>query len=122
MLPGNIIYVKIYENRVHIRNINDRKEIELTATSPFTTERLLVGNFTVAQTLLKKGLKIVMGKKFFAPTVLMHPIEKVDGGLSQVEERVLKDLAIIAGAQKVFVRVGPELNDNDVLREAEQKQ
>jgi rod shape-determining protein MreB len=120
MQISNTIYVRIYENRVHIRNIDDRKEIELTASSPFTTERLLVGNFTVAQTLLKRGLKIVMGKKFFAPAILMHPIEKIDGGLSQVEERVLKDLAIIAGAQKVLVWVGHELIDDDVLRKAEE--
>ena len=118
MLPGNTIYVKIYENRIHIRNIDDRKEIELSAASTFTTERLLIGNFTVAQTLLKKGIKIVMGKKFFAPFILMHPIEKIEGGLSQVEERVLKDLAIIAGAQKIVLWVGHELTDKDVLQKA----
>lgn len=122
MLPGNTIYVKIYENRIHVRNINDRKEIELTATSLFSTERLLIGNFTVAQTLITKGIKIVMGKKFFAPLILMHPIEKIDGGLSQVEERVLKDLAIIIGAQKVVLWVGNELTDEDVLQKANEQQ
>ncbi|MEN8264038.1 MAG: hypothetical protein ABFR82_11290 [Nitrospirota bacterium] len=122
MLPGNTIYVKIYENRINVRNINDRKEIELSATSSFSTERLLVGNFTVAHTLLTKGIKIVMGKKFFAPLILMHPIEKIDGGLSQVEERVLKDLAIITGAQKVVLWVGNDLTDEDVLQKAKEKQ
>ena len=116
MQPGNTIYVKIYENRIHIRNINDKKEIELTSTLPFTSERLLIGNFTVAQTLLTKGIKIVMGKKFFAPLILIHPIEKIDGGLSQVEGRVLKDLAIIVGAQKAVLWVGHELTDKDVLQ------
>ena len=120
MLPSNTIYVKIYENRIHIRNIDDRKEIELSATSPFTTERLLIGNFTVAQTLLTKGIKIVMGKKFFPPIILMHPIDKTDGGLSQVEERVLKDLAIIVGAQKAVLWDGHELTDNDVLEKVKQ--
>ena len=120
MLFSNTIYIRIYENRVHIRNIDDRKEIELTTTSPFTTERLLIGNFTVAQTLLTKGVKIVMGKKFFAPIFLMHPIEKIDGGLSQVEERVLKDLAIIVGAQKIVLWVGHELTDKDVILKVKQ--
>jgi len=120
MQVSNTIYVRIYENRVHIRNTDDRNEIELTASSPFSTERLLVGNFSVAQTLLKKGLKIVMGKQFFAPAILMHPMEKIEGGLSQVEERVLKDLAIIAGAQKVMLWVGHELADDEVLRKAEE--
>ena len=120
MLPSNTIYVKIYENRIHIRNIDDHKEIGLSATSTFTTERLLIGNFTVVQTLLKKGLKIVLGKKFFPPIILMHPIEKIDGGLSQVEERVLKDLAIVVGAQKAVLWVGHELTDKDVLQKVKQ--
>ena len=121
MQASNTIYIRIHENRVNVRNIDDRKEIELTSDSAFTTERLLIGNFTVAQTLLKKGLKIVMGKKFFAPVVIMHPIEKIDGGLSQVEDRVLKDLAIVAGAQKVVVWVGDELTDDGVLQKVKQE-
>ena len=121
MQASNTIYIRIYENRVNVRNIDDRKEIELTSDSAFTTERLLIGNFTVAQTLLKKGLKIVMGKKFFAPVVIMHPIEKIDGGLSQVEDRILKDLAIVAGAQKVVVWVGDELTDDGVLQKVKQE-
>ncbi len=116
MISNNTVYIKIYENRVFIRNIDDRKEIELTSTSPFTTERLLIGNFTAIQTLLKKGLKIVVGKKFFPPIILMHPIEKVDGGLSQVEERILKDLAIIVGAQSTVLWLGQELTDKEVLQ------
>jgi len=115
MQLGNLVYVRIYENRIHVRNIDDRNEIELSTESPFSTERLLVGNFTAAQTLLKKGLRIVIGKKLFSLSIIMHPMEKIDGGLSQVEERVLKDLAIIAGAQKVEVWVGHELTDDEVL-------
>ncbi len=122
MLPSNTIYIKIYINRVHIRNIDDQKEIELTTTTPFTSERLLIGNFTVIQSLIKKGLKIVMGKKFFPPIFLMHPIEKVEGGLSQVEERVIKDLAVLAGAQKGVLWLGHELNDKEVLQKINQNQ
>ncbi len=113
---SHTIYIKIYENRIYVRNIDACKEISLSSESPFTTERLLIGTFTVAKTLITKGIKIIMGKQFFAPTILMHPIEKVDGGLSQVEERVLRDLAISVGAQKVVVWVGHELTDNDVIQ------
>ncbi len=115
MLYSNTIYIKIYENRIYIRNIDDRQEIELSASLPFSTERLLIGNFTRAKALLIKGIKIVMGKKFHPPAIVMHPIEKIDGGLSQVEERVLEDLAVVAGGQKVCVWVGHELTDNEVL-------
>lgn len=120
MQPGNTIYVRIYENRVYVRNIDDRNEIDLSAESPFSTERLLIGNFSAAQTLLKKALKIVMGKQFYSPAFVMHPVEKIDGGLSQVEDRILRDLAIIAGARKVVVWVGHELKDEEVSGKVEQ--
>jgi hypothetical protein len=37
-----------------------------------------------------------------------------EGGLSEVEERVLKEVAIGAGASKVVVWVGRELSDGEV--------
>lgn len=42
-------------------------------------------------------------------------MERCEGGLSQVEERVLHELAAGAGARKVVVWVGAELSDGEVL-------
>jgi len=42
----------------------------------------------------------------------------IEGGLSQVEERVLRELAAGAGARKVFVWVGHELSDQEVIQRA----
>jgi hypothetical protein len=44
----------------------------------------------------------------------MHPTELVEGGLSQVEERVLLELPRAGGAWKVVVHVGPVLDDAGV--------
>jgi rod shape-determining protein MreB len=49
-------------------------------------------------------------------------MEKIDGGLSQVEDRVLKDLALSLGAQKVVVWIGHELSDNEVKQKVKQEQ
>ena len=38
----------------------------------------------------------------------------VEGGLSEIEERILKEVAIGAGATKVVVWVGAPLTDADV--------
>ena len=55
------------------------------------------------------------GPAFFAaPRVLMHPLEMVDGGLSPVEERVLHELAAVAGGRKTTVWVGRSLTDQEV--------
>jgi rod shape-determining protein MreB len=45
----------------------------------------------------------------------MHPLEKIDGGLTQVEERLFHELAVGAGAAKVFVWVGAPLSDAEVI-------
>jgi rod shape-determining protein MreB len=44
----------------------------------------------------------------------MHPLEMTEGGLSEIEKRILNELAIGAGAMKVVVWVGPELSDTEV--------
>jgi len=44
-----------------------------------------------------------------------------EGGLSEVEERVLRELAMCAGASKVVVWVGHELSDAEVKEKLNRK-
>jgi len=46
--------------------------------------------------------------------VLIQPLELIDGGLSEIEARILHELAIGSGASKVVVWVGAELSDTEV--------
>lgn len=60
--------------------------------------------------------KVQEGKWFFtSPVIIIHPMEMIDGGLSQIEERALMELASGAGARKVVVWVGHELSDQEVI-------
>lgn len=43
-----------------------------------------------------------------------HPLEMSDGGLSEVEHRVLLELAGGCGSVKTVVHEGPELTDDGV--------
>lgn len=43
----------------------------------------------------------------------MHPLETLGGGLSQVEEATLRELARGVGAGKVVLWVGNELSDDE---------
>jgi len=44
------------------------------------------------------------------PRVLIQPLEMTEGGLSEVEDRLFRELALGAGARKVVIWVGKELS------------
>jgi len=113
----NDIYVRITRNRFRVKNLKSGQEAEGAPETPFSTSRTLVGHFESAQRTLKSVVAQVTS--FLAPNLLMHPLEMVESGLSQIEERVLLELAKGAGANKVVVFVGPALSDNEVSAKLE---
>ncbi|HZF26667.1 MAG TPA: hypothetical protein VEZ88_10435 [Steroidobacteraceae bacterium] len=113
---SNTVYVRISKNRFRLRNIGTGAEADVTPTPGFTTTRLLVGQFRVAQAALKEAMGKLIGGGLFAasPGVVIQPLEMTDDGLSEVEERVFRELAAGAGAAKVVVWLGHELTDSEV--------
>ena len=111
-----ILYVQVRENQFQIRNVDDSRSLQRIANPAFSHQRMLVGNFTAAQECLKAAVSEARGSGFALLTaVVIHPLEKIDGGLTQVEERLFHELAVGAGASKVFVWVGAPLSDAEVL-------
>ena len=53
------IYIKVYKNKFIIRHIENKKEISVSASEPFTTKRLLIGEFLEAENTLHKGVHMV---------------------------------------------------------------
>ena len=113
---GSSAYVLVKRNEFHVRHLESGAEATIQATRPFTTTRLLIGDFTAAESLLRGALKQVSKAGFFSPSpaVVIQPLEMIDGGLSQVEERILLEVAIGAGAFRAVVWVGPHLSDAEV--------
>jgi rod shape-determining protein MreB and related proteins len=110
------LYVQIRANQFRVRNINDSRTVERKADPEFSHPRMLVGNFTVAQECLKAAMAEARGSMIaLSVPVVIHPLEKIEGGLTQVEERLFHELAMGAGASKVVVWVGDPLSDADVL-------
>jgi len=118
---SNTVYIRVHPNKFELKNINTGKTLVLSAIQSFTTKRQLIGEFTTAEELLKKGMKQSVERRFLSgkPVVVIQPMSMIEGGLSQVEERVLQELAVGSGARKVKVWVGHELSDNEVLQRAE---
>jgi hypothetical protein len=111
------VYVRVTRDKIRVRSLDSGTEVEVSPASPFSSTRLLVGNFTAAEAALKEGLRKAVGGGWFRPSpiIVIQPLEMIDGGLSEIEERVLHELAIGAGAFKVVVWVGPQLSDAEVM-------
>lgn len=99
----------------HIESGNVKTE---SSIEPFTTKRLLVGQFGPAEKLLTKLIKAAACPNWFSPSpiVLVHPTTMVEGGLSQIEDRALRELGAGAGARIVHLWIGHELSDKEVLQ------
>ncbi len=98
-------YVQIHENRYEIHPLNPfGVSRSFPARDAFSTSRLLVGNFIAAEKLLRDSLKQINGgSRLKRYRLIMHPRDKSEGGLCEVETRVLQDLAYGAGAHDAII-------------------
>jgi len=116
------VYVKVIENGYLVTISNSPKEVRFNSSTPFTTQRLAIGEFTPAEILLKEILKKTARSLFQAsPIVIIHQIIKNENGLSEVENRVLRELALGAGARSVYIWQGRHLTKDDISNEIYKK-
>jgi len=113
------LYIKVRKNRFEAKNLSSNGGWEsIHSDLPFTTDRLLVGTFSAAEPALTKLVKRINAGGLFkkSPKVVIQPMELIEGGLSEVEERIFKELALGAGAFKVVIHIGSELTDNEAVQ------
>lgn len=82
----------------------------------FEHPRSVIGDFTVAEQTLKLALQALFRERKLAPSpvLVLHPVEKTDGGLTSVEHRALMELGEGAGGRKVHVWEGHVLTDAEL--------
>lgn len=80
--------------------------------SPFTHPRTLLADFAAAEKLLQLLVKRVSGNAWFTPPpfVIIHPMAKTEGGLTMIEARAFRELALGAGAHDTLLYQGPALS------------
>ena len=117
MFSDVTLYIKVFKDKFIIRDIENDSVFTISAVKPFSSNRMLVGNFTNATSLLKNEVKKNIKRSWFTPSplILIHAAEMAEGGLSEVEERAIRELAAEAGARKVFVWDGHDLTDAEVI-------
>lgn len=112
--------VRIRKDQFDILNLTTDQRTIARSLQGFSTERLLIGNVTEAEATLVKAVKELQKPGLFPSPpgfVLLHPLEIISGGIREVEDRVLRDLAASC-SRRCDVWVGDELSDEEVLERA----
>lgn len=93
-----------------------RGSSEFEVSNPFSHPRLLINGFQKAEKVLQHGIKAVCKNKLFPPSpiVVMHPMEKLEGGITDVECRMFRELALGGGARAVYLHIGQELSSESL--------
>jgi len=103
----NILYVTLRKNRMSLRELKSGKEV--VGHGNFSNERILIGAFFAAEKVLRDLVVQVkpaglLYRLFKWPRydMVIDALEMNEGGLSQVEERAIMEMA--AGAMSMKYR------------------
>ena len=110
-----VLYVQVRHDRMIVRKVGGGQAVDRMASSPFSHPRTLLANFTNAEAFLRTLVGEAKGGFALKLEILVHPLEKLEGGLTQIEERAFEEMARGAGASKVRVWTGDPLTDAQVL-------
>lgn len=90
---------------------------DLRIVNPFSHPRTPLSDFTVAETLIKGFIRKLSGRSLsiIAPTMVLQLAVELEGGITQIESRALKELGIGAGAKWCCGWIGPDLTDEQLI-------
>lgn len=116
------LYVRVGVNQFEIDNLSTGKSTVVTAADPFTTRRLLVGEFSSAEAQLRAGIRQAQRPGLFrrSPAVVIHPLDMIEDGLCQVESRLFMELAAGAGAHRFVLWTGNRLSPRQALEKLDE--
>lgn len=90
----------------------------------FEHPRTIISNFFIAELTLKCFIQQAYQEQFsiISPRIIIHPLEQLEGGLTQIEIRALSELGSQVGARQVYIYLeDTSLSDEEVLRIHENK-
>lgn len=116
MFSADAIYVQVFATRFVVHNIDSGASLDVPRDPRFASPRMLVADFSMAEHQLKEAVRSLR-RGLRAPELLIHPMELIDGGVTQVEHRVFVELGHGAGASRVGLHTGPALA-GDAVRAA----
>lgn len=140
LVTGGPCYLKINRDRVSIRNVSTGEFVDVApklglddsgtilsvgdpvdptavrVLKPFQHPRILIEDFTGGEKVIQYAIRKLFGMDLLRPSpiVVVHPDVDLDGGLTQIEARALREMVEGAGARKVFLHYGRQLTDQEV--------
>lgn len=87
---------------------------KLELLEPFKHPRSIISDFDAGEELLKYALRILHKGLFYTPVFVLHPLEKLEGGLTEIEVRGFVEMAESAGARRGCVWTGRQLTDEEL--------
>jgi actin-like ATPase involved in cell morphogenesis len=115
------VYIKISTNQIEVTNLDSGKTLVERAAEPFSSQRMVLAKFNEAELLVRKLVKeLISNRSWFPPQlkVIVQQMEKLEGGLAEIEKRAMRDLAEQAGASIVIiVDHDRKLSDQEALLE-----
>lgn len=105
-----LIYLKLFKDEIELINMDTGRNVTRKSLLPFSSQRLIIANINVAEQLISQCLEdIGMNRRLRPPiSVVIHPLENTEGGISQVERVILKDLVAHIGGRFAYVCDHPE--------------
>lgn len=97
------VYVKIYNNKIEATNLANGNTVSLHATKKFSSSRIVIADFNSIEILLRSAFQELGLARKPRLKALMQIMEKVEGGLTELEKRGLRDLGEQAGAMEVYI-------------------
>jgi rod shape-determining protein MreB and related proteins len=95
--------------------MSDQSAIQLL--NGFTHPRVVISDYQIAEMTLKLFLeKINSPKRWLSHRILiMHPLDRLEGGFTRIEAKALQDIGERIGAYKVYVWAGRDLSEEEMV-------
>ena len=110
MFAEQVVYIQIEQDLFKFLHVQSGRTAQKQGV--YSNQRLAIANFYVAEYAIKQALDEVCPRSFFRtrPVVVIHQMFKSEGGLCEIEERILREISFGAGCKNVFVWQGSPLS------------
>ncbi|ECG8591883.1 hypothetical protein FNI11_19420 [Salmonella enterica subsp. salamae] len=102
----SVLYIQVRKNHFTLRDIERRQEI--SGGGSFSNQRILIADFFLAEKILRDLIQQIFPQTWRntlfrkRSDIVISALEINEGGLSQVEERILQE--VVAGAIRMKYR------------------